>query len=472
MKTWLAPWIMAIFGRRSALYLALAWLASGTALAAYCWPGCDFGADENAEFAVHMLASFITGLGATLWVAYVMSLNEQLSPAAVQLVPRLRKSAIGVTIAFWLFMSAALTTQLCLVGCRFMALVPYVAAALAVAVSGASFGALPVIVAVFVPMLAVWAPRFGFFSSSAPTWMEIMLDVSTVAAGAGWIVLQLGGRGESRLAPYERTRSARLMARDPRLRSPWAVAKRPTWFAWAFDRVLGIRSPSARAVHGMSPGFHWSEAVLGTLIFAFSGSVGACLVVGMTFLATKSRSFDLNLLLGQISIGTFGFSAFLAGRLLRELGSRQKEQALILMLPGVPNGQAASRWIMRALLMQHATVAAAALVLLGVEMLVVFFMFGIGPSGTFPMVATSLAIALLSTPALVQNFATMRVSVRWWLLLLVPAFFVMQVLLSIGRINGTSVVLAAMLVAAVVSATRYLLFRAAAPPLPVGRLAE
>jgi hypothetical protein len=474
MKTWLAPWIMAIFGRRSTAYLALAWVVSGTLLAAYClWAG-EIGTDDLSEIGVRTIGLFVVSMGAAVWIAYVASLIDQLSPAAVQLVPRLRKSTIGVTIGFWLFMSSALATEFCLLGGRFWPMASLTAAVLAFAVTRASLGGLPIIVAIFIPMVAVWSPRIGLAlsSSTATTWKDVALLAFTIAAGTGWIMLQLSGRAETRLGPYERMREARRATRDPRLRAPWALAKSPILFARVFDRVLRIPSPAARALHGMSPGFHWSEAVLGTLKFACSGAVGACFLAVILFPETSSTSFGLFNVLSQVSVISFCMCPFLAGRLLRELGSRQREQALLVMLPGVPNGQAANAWIMRALLVQHAIAFGVAIVIVGAVLLGVFLALGMGLSVTLRMIAGGPAVALLATPVLFQDYATMRASIRFWLLVLVPPFFVLQLLLYKDKVHAAMVIVWALLFAAIVGGTRYLLFRTAPSAFPVGRLAK
>jgi hypothetical protein len=190
------------------------------------------------------------------------------------------------------------------------------------------------------------------------------------------------------------------------------------------------------------------------------------------YLDTKTISIEPSFVLGQVSLFTFGVCPIRAGQLLRDLSSHQKEEALLVMLPGVPNGQAANKWILRALLVQHAAVAGAGIVLVGAASLAAFLAFGLGQSFTLRMVATGVGVALLTTPALLQNYATMRAYVRSWLLLLIPACVVAHVLLYVQRIDGLSVILGALLVAAILGATRYVRFRAAPPAFPVGRLAE
>src|SRR6185503_14468589 len=143
--------------------------------------------------------------------------------------------------------------------------------------------------------------------------------------GAAWIVLQIGGPAEGRAAPYMKVRERRRAWREQSGgESAWGIfVKRPRAQAWLFERVLRIPSTEARALQGLGPTFHWSQAAIG-------GSVQGAILCAIFYVFFKWMFFPL---LGVDAMRAdyffkfgplmaFLFAVQLGGGYLRELHAR------------------------------------------------------------------------------------------------------------------------------------------------------
>jgi hypothetical protein len=101
---------------------------------------------------------------------------------------------------------------------------------------------------------------------------------------------------------------------------------------------------------------------------------------------------------------TFWYAIQLGETHLRELCARRKEQELLVLLPGAPSGPAVNRWLMRIVLLRHATAVASALVFVAALMLC--FRQALAPA--LKMAAAPFALSVLSAPALLRDYARLR----------------------------------------------------------------
>jgi len=461
----------AILEKRSVAYMMGVWLIGGAAMTLAVWPECHDPLDSEAGVVRRMPTLFLVTIGMAVWAALRRSVDAQLSPAAVQLVPGLRRAAVVVTMGSWLAMGAGLALEVCVYGVSFPLILAPLLVCMAFTVSRRSswrYCAVFLPLLLFVPIRGYHFPQPG--GPPSASWIAGIALLFAIATGATFIVTQLGKRAEAhasshamaRGAPRGQRQSMRLLAWD-------GILQGPTVFQWAFDRILRAPSPKARLFHGLGPIFHWSHAVLGASIQAALTCMFMFVTSRVVFALDSRLDFSTDAFLSTSSLVTFFYAILLAETRMRELCARRKEQALFAVLPGAPTGRDVNRWLMQTLFLQHAVAVASSLWFV----LVVGLALGLPLALALKMVAAPLAISLLTAPVLLRDYASMKPP--WRLQYLLIAALVMFPLSFVVRFRGAidSIILvgAALVVSGAVTGWRYARSADGPAAFPVGRLA-
>ena len=176
-----------------------------------------------------------------------------------------------------------------------------------------------------------------------------------VAMASGLLVaslIQTGGPRHAATYESRRNRMLRMQAaaRGERVRGPGArgvldgILSQP--YHWWMRHLLARSgsSPRARALLGLGPGSHWTGNV--TWFVATAAAVAALVVVALV-VAPFVPEFRAVLPL-SLPGTALGVAVALVGPAIQvqsRLHQTQREQALLTLLPGVPRGAAASRWL-------------------------------------------------------------------------------------------------------------------------------
>jgi len=118
-----------------------------------------------------------------------------------------------------------------------------------------------------------------------------------------------------------------------------AIARRP--YGWWTDRLLARRdSPvMARLMVGLGPATHWTTRLRDGGLYVLLGG-GMCAIVA----ALAGRDFGA-LILPWLSFGLLTGACTPALQAAAQLHQTRREQALLVLLPGVPRGARLNRWL-------------------------------------------------------------------------------------------------------------------------------
>src|SRR5690349_25016607 len=92
-------------------YLTVAWLVGATALTLAFWPAFPYPFESWPGLGWRMLSVFVVTMGFGVWGSLRASVDAQLSSAAIQLVPGLRRAALIVTLVSWPVVAVALAPE-------------------------------------------------------------------------------------------------------------------------------------------------------------------------------------------------------------------------------------------------------------------------------------------------------------------------------------------------------------------------
>jgi len=201
--------------------------------------------------------------------------------------------------------------------------------------------------------LGQWSGRAALVDALRSEWRHDAWLVTAMVATAGAVTLSLlvRGGGASHLAAFEQRRRPHGQRAAPATVAPcmaaWpgdgrglaAMAMRP--YAWWLRRLVArADSPAlARLMLGLGPATHWTTRISDSLRAVVFG--GAMCLLGAWLAGPAIRGSILawapfGLLMG---LSTPAFQA------LPRLGQTRREQALLMLLPGVPRGAALNRWL-------------------------------------------------------------------------------------------------------------------------------
>jgi hypothetical protein len=463
----------AILEKRGGPYWMAVSFAGATAITAVLWPECPHPFESMVGMAWRLVGVLSVTLGIGAWALLRRGLDTQLSPAAVQLVPGFRRVALFVTIASWLVMAAVLALETCVYGAPF----PWIFAALLVVMAiGISRNPHLQKIGLLLPIV-VWPPIYGaqvllpVGPDPNPLWAWTSV-LSAIALGTVFIVSELGKTAETHGVLHGRLTGAQShVDREIRRRGGWdGVLRRPKMFQWTFDRVLCLRSPEARLLHGLGPAFHWSQAAVGGIW----QTLPACFLmyVASALLFHRDNHVDHRSphpVLAIACMGAFLFAINLADYRMRELYARRKEQALLVILPGAPRGRAVDRRLMKTLISQHAIAVVSALTFA----LAMGFALQGPLESTMKLIAPPLAASLVTTAVFVRDYASMRqprqMPYTMCAFVVVPVFYV--ALMFHRDTPPVPVIVVALLLGGILAAWRYTRLADAKAAFPVGRLA-
>jgi hypothetical protein len=198
--------------------------------------------------------------------------------------------------------------------------------------------------------LTSWGGRGALAAALRAEWRHEAWLVTSIAATAGAVtlVLLVRGGGNTHLAAFGRrltasgqpsATAARPVAASADCRRLAANVTRP--YAWWFRRLLARTDspPMARLMLGLGPATHWTTRISDALWAVVFGGVMCTLAAWLagpqirgTFLAWAA----FGLLTG---LSTPALQA------LPRLGQTRREQALLMLLPGVARGARLNRWL-------------------------------------------------------------------------------------------------------------------------------
>jgi hypothetical protein len=473
MNSWVTVFKQGFLYSRFVPYLTAAWLVGGAALTLGFWPELPYPFQSWPGLGWRTLSVFVVTMGFGVWGAIRVSLDTQLSPATIQLVPGLRRAALIVTLAAWPVMAGALALETCIFGVPF----PWAFAAL-LAVLAVTVARRPILRRTSsVLLFSVWAPMYGYrFSlpdgpnAMGMAWMTVLLSL---AIGTMIIKAQLGKGAETYTVLHGRL--VHVALRHPTSTQPdvgaWdGVLKRPKIFRWWFEDVLRTRSPELRMIHGMGTAFHWSQAVGG--VFLQSGVTFALMFILSRFVRTEGTgsAYSLEGVVNFSAIGASIYAVLMGDGRLRTLSLRRKEQALLLLLPSAPTGRDVNRWLIQVLVFQHALA-----ITVGIW-IVALLAFALQQplDSTLKVAAAPTAVSLLFTPLFVRDYARMPPSrpLKYVAPSLV-AIFVGQFAAALlgGSIDPLVLILSALVLSGLIAGWRYARLADAPTAFPVGRLA-
>jgi hypothetical protein len=453
-------------------YVTAAWLVGGAALTLRFWPEFPYPFASWPGLGWRSLSALVVTMGFGVWGAMRVSLDTQLSPATIQLVPGLRRAALVVTLVSWPVLAGALALETCIFGVPF----PWALAAL-LAILAVTVARRPILRRTSsVLLFSVWAPMYGYRLSlpdgpnaMGMAWMAVLLSL---AIGAMIIKAELGKGAET--YTVLRGRLVQVALRHPYDAQPaitgWdGVLKRPKIFRWWFGDVLRTRSPELRMIHGMGTAFHWSQAV-GGVILQSGITVALTFILSQFVRGDTGSAGSLETIVNFSAIGASIFAVLMGDGRLRTLSLRRKEQALLLLLPSAPTGRDLNRWLIQVLVFQHALA-----ITVGIWIVAVLaFALQQPLESTLKVAAAPTAMSLLFTPLFVRDYARMTPS--WplkYVALSLVAMFVGQFAAALlgGSIDPLVLILIALVLSGVIAAWRYARLADAPTAFPVGRLA-
>ncbi|MEH0168449.1 hypothetical protein [Roseateles microcysteis] len=317
----------------------------------------------SAKVAGVIGGNLIMTVAAVYWGALVVNLLEQNHPNAARLVPghvpRLRQ----VLIAGWLLSSLPMAVGASVMGLP--ALPAWIVSAWGMAALGLLMRwPLGWTLLSVVPFLAVWLYRNGLFAQAAELLQSrpaLCVLVSLVLPPLPLLQVLGEGNGAHRKA-YARSERWRDMARQGDGAQTWDSSKLPAPLSWITTLVqspyrrelrrLSSRtdaaSVGARLMLGLGPATHWTAQLSGCIIF---GTIFGLVCLGSLWIPIGFVDF--------LRAGSFGLTIGLMSALLgpltgiaRTLDKTRNEQRLLVLLPGMPRGQALNRLLARQWLAQ------------------------------------------------------------------------------------------------------------------------
>jgi hypothetical protein len=472
MNAWLTVLKQVFLQKRAGPYFLAVWFAGATAMTAALWPECPYPFESMEGMAWRVTGVLWVTLGVGGWALLRRGLDVQMSSAAVQLVPGLRRAAIIVTIGSWLVIATVLALETCVYGVPF----PWIFAAL-LAVMAITVSRHPNMqkIGLLLPVV-VWPPIYGaqFLLPVGPdpnpllAWTAVLL---AIGIGTMFIVMELGKSAETHGVLHGRlARPQAHVDRALRRRGGWDdILKRPKMFQWTFDRILSSRSPDARILNGLGPAFHWSQAAVGGIWQAVPACLLMYIVSPFVFHRDdRAQHWMPHPVLTIACMSAFLSAVNLADYRMRELYARREEQALLIILPGAPRGPAVNRRLMQTLILQHAI----AIVTAFWFALAVAFALQESIESTMRLMAPPLAASLVTTAVFVRDYASMRqprhAPYTMYALLSVILFY--GAVIFRRGINPLTLIIGALLMSGILAAWRYTRLGDAATAFPVGRL--
>lgn len=317
----------------------------------------------NAKVAGIIGGNLIMTVAAIYWGGLVVNLLEQNHPNSARLVPGHLPRLRQVLVAGWLLSSLPMA-----VGASMMGLPPlpaWIVSAWGMAALGLlmrwPLGWTLLSVA---PFLGFWLYRHGLFTEA----VELLNSRPALCALISLVLpplplLQVLGEGNgTHRKAYARSERWRDMARQGEGAQAWDSSKLPAPLSWITALVqspyrrqlrrLSSRTDAAsigsRLMLGLGPATHWTAQLSGCVIF---GTIFGLVCLGSVWIPISFVDF--------LRAGSFGLTIGLMSALLgpltgiaRTLDKTRNEQRLLVLLPGVPRGQALNRLLARQWLMQ------------------------------------------------------------------------------------------------------------------------
>ncbi len=172
------------------------------------------------------------------------------------------------------------------------------------------------------------------------TWLVTAI---VLTAGALALVAVVREKGRDARTLYEAGRAfGRLLAR-PQLGCANEPNDLPRPYLWWMNRLLARRdSPVlSRVLLGLGSAIHWTTRIRDAVYFATVAAILCAVVVGLSAVLGRGLSQVLPWLAFSLLTGACTPALQAAGRLHRT----RKEQALLVLLPGVPRGARLNRWL-------------------------------------------------------------------------------------------------------------------------------
>jgi len=308
------------------------------------------------------LRSFWIGVTALLvagWAMLVGNVLQQNHPALARLVPHHASQLRLALLVAWALASLAAAA---LPGFAFDAPLTWacgVAATLALLTACLRWPAL-LLGGIASPFVVGWlTKRYGPATFMDAVWQQwadhraLAIGI-VVTAGAAILVATVRGGDARHMAAYESRQRLRQGAITPRpgdghdsacSRYGWigglAVHGRP--YAWWMARVLARRETpvGSRLLLGFGPATHWVTRIHDSVLFVIvSSGICAAVVVLAAFLGQ-----DLRGVLPWLSFSLLTGASTPALQAAAQLYRTRGEQALLVLLPGVPRGARLNRWL-------------------------------------------------------------------------------------------------------------------------------
>jgi hypothetical protein len=193
----------------------------------------------------------------------------------------------------------------------------------------------------------------GLLQLAAQAWQAgpMRISVTIVLAGAVLLLALVQRGGQRHAASYAARRQRGLRLRssmtgvqstraEPRI-AGWSARISAWSYAWWMRRLLAGPGPDAmaRLQLGFGPAVHWS-ALLGFAV--------RLLVLAGLFFAAIALSPMASLLPGLLAVMSLGLMYGFVERVTQapaRLHQTRREQALLILLPGVPRRKALNRWL-------------------------------------------------------------------------------------------------------------------------------
>lgn len=323
------------------------------------------GVKDPAQLAAEMRHSAATvgmfslsTLVLAAWALTVYNLMDQNRPVLARLVPAHAPRLRVALVAGWA-VSVALITLF--IGVRFAmplltaAIAGPVLALLALSVRWPALWALGMFAPVIREGVRMWPGFQPLVAGLRVQWSAQPVAIAVTLAGASVVILvgmiQSGGRHHIASDEARRNRVKRFQMRatgaQPVVagrRSAFDRLMSSAYFAW-WRRVLARprSSVSSRLMLGLGPGAHWTNILTAVL---FCGALMALAPIVVYLLSLLSPSLFHDFVPLMVLGASVGLVPGLMGNTLQvhaRLQQTRREQALLLLLPGVPRGAALSR---------------------------------------------------------------------------------------------------------------------------------
>jgi len=333
-----------------------------------------------SEMVLWLLSAELVAWVGALWAWFVSGLLIQNEPHAARLVPgqvrTLRRVLLGagvalaaaVTLIGAAFDHAALTflgTVAILLALAWMVRVPALAMlGWMVPITRAQWANAPLVVAAEDGVVAGW--------ESQPEWFVVAVAIA-LAGATWWSLRHLIQDGNARHQRNYRLRIRRRVAQrsgraqDASWLQSGLIGDVLSGFATALYRQRLARASARRSgsvlgrgLIGLGPKFHWSGVLGAVVVYGAIAAPLLVLVWGSGWVTANHRGFGTGWPLSAFALSTLTVLG---------LGPRgalyltRREQALLMLLPGMPRGTALNRSIARRLLAQFLACWVAALLL-------------------------------------------------------------------------------------------------------------